>query len=126
MKRLFVSLGIITVILTISLVGLWHLNFVTDQVEEYTTNIQTALDQNNITKAQELNYQLSGFWERQHRYLTLYIRHNNIDEISKTISELEQYLQRTDYAEFSSRLSYIQQLILDIRDAEIPTLFNLL
>ena len=77
----------------------------TDQVEEYTTNIQTALDQNNITKAQELNYQLSGFWERQHRYLTLYIRHNNIDEISKTISELEQYLQRTDYAEFSSRLS---------------------
>lgn len=126
MKRLFVSLGIITVILTISLIGLWHLNFVTDQVEEYTTNIQIALDQNNITKAQELNYQLSGFWERQHRYLTLYIRHNNIDEISKTISELEQYLQRTDYAEFSSRLSYIQQLILDIRDAEIPTLFNLL
>lgn len=126
MKRLFVSLGIITVILTISLIGLWHLNFVTEQVEEYTTNIQIALDQNNITKAQELNYQLSGFWERQHRYLTLYIRHNNIDEISKTISELEQYLQRTDYAEFSSRLSYIQQLILDIRDAEIPTLFNLL
>ncbi|MBC5787428.1 MULTISPECIES: DUF4363 family protein [Clostridiaceae] len=126
MKRLFVSLGIITVILTISLVGLWHLNFVTDQVEEYTTNIQTALDQNNITKAQELNYQLSGFWERQHRYLTLYIRHNNIDEISKTISELEQYLQRTDYAEFSSRLSYIQQLMLDMRDAEIPILFNIL
>lgn len=126
MKRLFVSLGIITVILTISLVGLWHLNFVTDQVEEYTTNIQTALDQNNITKAQELNYQLSGFWEWQHRYLTLYIRHNNIDEISKTISELEQYLQRTDYAEFSSRLSYIQQLMLDMRDAEIPILFNIL
>ena len=126
MKRLFVSLGIITVILTISLVGLWHLNFVTDQVEEYTTNIQTALDQNNKTKAQELNYQLSGFWERQHRYLTLYIRHNNIDEISKTISELEQYLQRTDYAEFSSRLSYIQQLMLDMRDAEIPILFNIL
>lgn len=126
MKRLFVSLGIITVILTISLIGLWHLNFVTDQVEEYTTNIQIALDQNNITKAQELNYQLSGFWERQHRYLTLYIRHNNIDEISKTISELEQYLQRTDYAEFSSRLSYIQQLMLDMRDAEIPILFNIL
>lgn len=124
MKRCIASSLIIATLILLGFVGMWHINQTTEIMTQIIVEEEAALDQNDMEKAEKLNQQLSDFWNKQHSILTLYIRHNDIDEISKYISELDQLILHQNTSECSSRLSLIKMMIEHIRDTEIPNPTN--
>ena len=111
MKRMVWSIAIITVIIGASVLGIFNLIHVSDEMLELTSSAQKAVDDEDIKKAEELTEQLSSFWDQQHRTLILYVRHNDVDEISKYLSELKQLLEHGKYSEYSSRISHVELLL---------------
>lgn len=126
MKRMVWSIVIILVIVGVSLLGIFNLRHVSGEMLELTNGAQQAVDQQDIKKAGELTEQLSSFWDQQHHILILYVRHNDVDEISKSLSELDQLLEHGNYAEFSSKISHIELLLEHLWDSEVPTPQNIL
>lgn len=93
-----------------------------DRIEETQ---QLALS-GDTQKAQEALAEMEQFWEKKEELLTLYIRHNDIDYVKKTLAELPALIQFGDPAEFCSKLDETRETVNHIWESELPLVKNIL
>lgn len=126
MKRLWVACGMLVLLIALSISSIVYLDHVKDEMNELIQQEQTAVNEQDIKRAEELNQKLSSYWEEQHAVIGLFTRHNEIDQIGLYVSELEQLLEHGEIGDVPAKLSSIQYLLEEIWDSSMPNLFHIL
>ena len=120
MKRLVISSALLLVLLAIGVVSLFYVENVCSQtIEKSQTIKQEIYVQNYETAAQHIK-DLESYWEENEKYLCLFVRHGEIEEISRQISELSDLLDYQDYSESSATLNRIIVIANHVKTTEKP------
>ncbi|HIZ56699.1 MAG TPA: DUF4363 family protein [Firmicutes bacterium] len=125
MKRLTAILSILILIISASVWGIFNLNRVQKDLNHLIEQSTQAVQNNDFEKAKELHNQLNHLWEEESSILVCYVRHNDLDEITKIISELYYLLEFKNTAEFCAQLNKIEVIFNHIVESEMPTLRNI-
>ena len=128
MRRLYVSVALITLLAVLSGLHVWHLNDFTGQLTGLLTQAQELVEQEDWEGAARLTRQAKERWMEYEGYLHITLRHADTDAIQVSMDEALAFLeggeqQPAEYAAVNARL--LTQLGLLV-EAELPTLTNLL
>lgn len=128
MKRLYVSVALITLLAALSGLHVWHLNDFTGQLTALLTQAQERVEQEDWEGAARLTHQVKERWVSHEGYLHVTLHHADIDAILISMDEALAFLeggekQPAEYAAVNARLLTQLELLIE---AELPTLTNLL
>lgn len=125
MKRLIITSSILILIVCLGIFALLYLYHTNEQITQITTTAQEAVSQGDIKRAQEQIDALSNLWKKTEPWMSSLVRHNDVDEISKYISELHPLLEHNEMGLLSSELNKIQLISEHITESETPTFFHI-
>lgn len=120
MKRLIISCSLLIVLLAIGVVSLFYIENVCSQTIEKSQTIKQNIDRQDYQTASQNIKDLESYWEENEQYLCLFVRHGEIEEISRQISELSDLLEYQDYSESSATLNRIIVIAEHIKATEKP------
>lgn len=128
MKRLYVSLVLIALLVVLCCVHTIHLSRFTDQLTGLLTQAQERVEHEDWDSAIQLTKKARDQWVGHEGYLHITLHHTDIDAVLVSFDETLAFLrgnehQPAEYAAANARL--ITQLGLLI-EAELPTITNLL
>lgn len=114
---------LIAVLSTVAIINVRNTNqemqMILDAAEE------AALNQ-DLDQAVQVSEQLEKFWEKKEKFLLLYVKHNDIDDLGECISELKYLAELGDTAEFCSKLNQTRGMIEHVWISELPIPRNFL
>ncbi|MEM1483292.1 DUF4363 family protein [Oscillospiraceae bacterium PP1C4] len=126
MKRLWISLAIVFVMLSISGLGMWHLIRATDKMEVSLALISEAIAQKKIDQAQNLIDSFEDEWHKNEESMMRYIHHNDLDIITGAVSRLSALAEYEELGELSAEVQRIRNALYHLRESEIPTFKSIL
>jgi len=120
MKRLVISCSLLIALLAIGVVSLFYIENVCSQTIEKSQIIKQEVYTQDYETASQNIKDLKSYWEKNEKYLCLFVRHGEIEEISRQISELSDLLRYKDDAEISAELNRIIIIAEHIKSTEKP------
>lgn len=120
MKRLVISSTLLLALLVIGVVSLFYIENVCSQTIEKSQTIKQEVYTQDYEKAAKNIKDLESYWEENEKYLCLFVRHGEIEEISRQISELSDFLRYENYSEVSAELNRIIIIAEHIKATEKP------
>lgn len=125
MKRLIITSSILILIVCLGICSLLYLYHTNEQITQITMTAQEAVNQGDIKRAQEQIDALSNLWTKAEPCMSSLVRHNDVDEISKYMSELYPLLEHNEMGLLSCELNKIQLISEHITESETPTFFHI-
>jgi hypothetical protein len=125
MKRLIYSSIIIIVIISS---GIFSLIYCDNASKDLTKELNLSIEytnQNNISGAEKQIKIVNDKWEKYRKNLLLFIRHNELDNLTKTISTLDEYLKYNELDNFRIEADKAINILDELNKAEMPTPRNL-
>ncbi len=121
MKRVIVSSVILLCIVVLCAGAQWYLF---DTKEKAVSMVETAYESVNrgdlrTARAQVLEF--TEFWENKEKYLTIFVRHNQIEELSVIAASLEPMLASGNIADYYAANAQVIKLLEMIIESERPT-----
>lgn len=127
MKRLWIVLLIVALLVVTSSLHVKHLERLSNELIAQLEIAKTSLSQGNRPKTRESVQAVWDQWERQSFYLHITLRHMEIDEIRTGLREAMAYLDsREDTAECLASISRLINYLELLVEAELPSIKNLL
>ena len=126
MIRCWISLGLLVLVLALSFWGLFAIAEVRDQVSAQAAELQAAVGIVSPECLGDMAAQFAQSWEPQEHLLIRFVRHAEIDELSRSISRLEMLARYNDIGEFSAEIARIDRLMRHILETEYPYPRNVL
>lgn len=120
MKRLIISCSLLIALLAIGVVSLFYIKNVCSQTIEKSQITKQSIDTQDYQTASQNIKDLESYWKKNEKYLCLFVRHGEIEEISRQISELSDLLKYQDYSESSATLNRIIVIAEHIKATEKP------
>ncbi|WP_300261947.1 DUF4363 family protein [Clostridium sp.] len=99
---------------------------VCDKVNDYSNKIENSLNKGDFYKAYEESLILSNFLEENYVSLSLYINHEQLDNLSKEILSLTQYIKTEDDSNALSSVHIIKSYTKHIKDIHKVNIGNIL
>ncbi len=118
MKRLYICLAVIAAITGICIFSMHRISEIKDRVEDYSNAVFTAMEEENYEKTLASVGELTDYWMEQNTVLVRYVRHAQVDDISKGISRLESLARYQVYPDLAAELSAILWQMEQIWDSE--------
>jgi len=127
MKRLWISTGLVLLMLLLSALHLWELDRFTTNLERQAQLVQRHLLREDWENAAPLLHSTYQQWENKAFYLHTTLRHEDIDAVRTSFREAIAYMtSREDAAECVSVLEKLRNQLELLLEAELPSLKNLL
>ena len=126
MKRLWIAVGILAVILSISGWSLYHLEVTTDQMGAELDTIAQTIAQQDFEKLQQQIETFLQNWDNHEQMLTRYIHRDELDTITDCVFRLSALERHGEYTELAVEIDRLRHLILHVRSCELPTFGNIL
>lgn len=128
MKRLYIALGLVTLLAVLCTVHTVYLGQLTADLSGLLAQAQEQVERGDWAGADRLTRQSKEIWVEHEGYLHTTLRHTDIDAILVSFDEALAFLragerQSAEYAAVNARL--ITQIGL-LLESELPTLTNLL
>jgi hypothetical protein len=117
-KRLYICLAVIAAITGICIFSMHRISEIKDRVEDYSNAVFTAMEEENYEKTLASVGELTDYWMEQNTVLVRYVRHAQVDDISKGISRLESLARYQVYPDLAAELSAILWQMEQIWDSE--------
>ncbi len=114
---------LIAVLSTITIINVRHTN---QEMQTILDSAEEAALNHDLNQAVKVSEQLEDFWEKKERFLLLYVKHNDIDDLGECISELKYLAKLGDVAEFCSKVNQTRGMIEHIWISELPIPRNFL
>ncbi|MGI6402985.1 MAG: DUF4363 family protein [Oscillospiraceae bacterium] len=118
MKRLYICLAVIAAITGVCIFSMHRISEIKDRVEDYSNAVFTAMEEENYEKTLASVGELTDYWMEQNTVLVRYVRHAQVDDISKGISRLESLARYQVYPDLAAELSAILWQMEQIWDSE--------
>ena len=127
MKRLWISVGLIILLLSLACFHVWRLERFTTNLNRQLELVQSHLLREDWDNAAPLLRNAYGQWENKAFYLHITLHHEDIDAIRTSFREAMAFLpSREDSGECISILERLRNQLELLVEAELPTVKNLL
>ena len=110
----------------LSAAGILNAHNTRNEMESLLYQAEQAAVSGQFKQAKAAAEKIKSVWDEKEKRLLLYIRHNEIDDIGKSISELKYLAEFGDSAEFCSKLDQTKGLIYHVWESELPLFKNIL
>ncbi len=125
MKRFWIALGIIVIILAVSCWGLYRLDSIIDELNSTLQQLETAVGQQDFESTMDLSQQFLEQWKDHQNTLERYIHHEALDEVTGLAAQLPALAAYKQYPLLSAQTARLKELLHHVREAEFPTLTNI-
>lgn len=125
MKRLIICSCIIVAALTIALSSLLHLNRTTNEIVSQLTQIKNLHSVGRIEESVKLAEETFNKWEKKSKVVHIYIDDNQIIPITSSLAKVK-LLLATDTPEVYAECDSIIEMLIAMKDMQIPHLHNIL
>ena len=102
MKRLWISVAILLVMLGATLGNSWYLNNLISGFTQELTSAHHLAAQNQWASARETTQGVSEHWQKHDFYLHVMLPHRDIDDIHLTFQEVEEYLELKESDQYNA------------------------
>lgn len=126
MKRFIVVLVVVAGIVTICAYSLHRVSDMKDNMDTYTNAIFASVEVQNPAATREGVQQLTEYWDREEYILIRFVRHAQVDEITKSVSKLDSLALHESWNELHAELNVIVWMVEHIWETEQVKLGNLL
>lgn len=126
MKRLISGLTIFAVILILAVIGVFHLQNTTNQLQKSLSTIETSVSAQQYSKASEEFESAQTFWNCENKTLGIYMDHHLLDQITQEMARLGSCLRSQNQDEIHSQITLIQCQVTQLYENEMPLLRNIL
>lgn len=126
MNRTITITVLFIIVAVLSTMGIMNTYQMKTQMKEYLLAAEQAAMQGDIEKAVKESERIQKQWDKQEKWLLLYVKHNEIDTINQSISELKFLIQYQDTAEFCSKINETITMIEHVWESELPIFKNIL
>ncbi len=124
MKRSITILVILAGIIALSVGSLLYLKQVDAEISGLLNASCQSVEQGDFSHAAKLAEQTQEKWEHHETYLSIFVRHNDLDEMTEVVAELKDYAEQKDAAMFCASADKAASLIRHIYESELPTVKN--
>jgi len=126
MKRFYISIVLVTVALLLCFLGAVTVSKMVDEINGDISVLQVLAKNEDYQKAKNEALKLGEKWNKYQNYLIVFVNMARIDELSEKVFSVKDYCTKESKDHLNATLSEIEFLILDIKDAEIFSLFSFL
>ena len=102
MKRLWISVAILFVMLGATLANSWFLNNLISGFTQNLTSAHQLAAQDHWSTAREITQQVAEHWQEHDFYLHVMLPHRDIDDIHLTFQEVEEYLELVETDQYNA------------------------
>lgn len=126
MKRLWISVGLLLLLLGGSLLNAWYAERLTDGMEERLRLSQALARQDRWEEALSVTREVYDQWQSLHFYLHSTMRHSDTDQILRGFRTVLEYLRLEEPDQYNAaNADLITQLEL-LAEMEQPSVVNVL
>lgn len=126
MKRFWMAVLLLTVLVALCLGNAWYSLTLTRHLAQQLTQAQSLVEQDQWEPARSLTQQVYDSWNNRHFYLHVFLRHSDTDQILRTFRQVIQYLELEELDQYvAANADLIAQLEL-LSEMEQPSLVNIL
>lgn len=125
MKRVWIVLALVVLVLCLGGSALWHLSVVTKELDAALVSLSESIEQ----QQDDLPAQAQAFedmWEKHETMMMRYIHHDELDQITGVVARLKALAQHRDYGEIAAEVARLRHLILHIYEAELPSFSSIM
>ena len=126
MNRAVIISVLFILVAMLSTMGIMNTYHMKTQMKEYLMAAEQAAIQGDIETAVKESENIQKKWDEKETWLLLYVKHNEIDTINQSISELKFLIQYQDTAEFCSKINETITMIEHVWESELPIFKNIL
>ena len=119
MNRAVIISVLFILVAMLSTMGIMNTYHMKTQMKEYLMAAEQAAIQGDIEKAVKESENIQKKWDEKEKWLLLYVKHNEIDTINQSISELKFLIQYQDTAEFCSKINETITMIEHVWESEL-------
>ena len=126
MKRLWISAGLLVLLLAASLANAWYAQKLTGNMGERLRQAQTLTGQGNWDRAEALTRQVYEDWQDHHFYFHTLMRHSDTDQVLRAFRQVLEYLRLQEPDQYNAaNADLVAQLEL-LAEMQQPTVVNVL
>ena len=126
MKRVWISVGLIILMIAGCFASQNYLNQVTKQLADVIYQADQLAQEDNMSASAELVYSSYRKWKEKESILGAIIRHQEMDQIESLYLRALQNANNQDKNEYLVQSKELQGLLLHLPDMELPKIKNLL
>ena len=126
MKRILLSLGIITILAVLSGASLWYLDSIHDEISVMLQECYLYGVEGNKEAASKKSQEVFEKWQESEKYLITFIHHNELNEVTIVTSRLSPLIENGETAEYLAEVKQAVVLIEHMRSSEQPHWKNIL
>lgn len=126
MKRLYIAIALMAVILAIAGYSMWSIRQIEQELLGSLNQIKQTSQTGDLPATLQLSEDFTSRWTVLKKKLTRFVRHNQLDEITGLADQLYSYAQYGDKANLHACLDRIAGCVEEIWHNELPYLYNIL
>ncbi|MDF2567597.1 MAG: hypothetical protein K0R90_1053 [Oscillospiraceae bacterium] len=116
---------ILLALIGFSIFSLFRLQDINQEMTDLLTSASLAAQNQEFEKAKELSKKCIERWHEHEHFAGIFIRHNEIDEMTGLVSQLKSFIEQKNTALFCGTADRAITLINHIFSSELPTLTNI-
>ncbi|MDD2955919.1 MAG: DUF4363 family protein [Oscillospiraceae bacterium] len=120
MKRVYIALGLLAAIIALSACSLSTYISVQKEVTAQMDHLDSLIEREDYETLAEEAKAVSEGWNEKEHLLIRFIRHQELDEVTSTMTRLPMLAKYLDLGELSAEINHIRVLLHHILDSEIP------
>lgn len=126
MKRVVFAVFLLVFLIGFNFFCLGKINESKETTKTNLSFILSSIDASNSEKILSECEKFAVFWEDEHGFLGIIVRHELLDQISASAAKLAPLAKHKEYGELSSEVCRCMVLIEEVWDSERPILRNIL
>ena len=120
MKRMLLSLGIITILAVLSGASLGYLDSIHDEISVMLQECYLYGVEGTKEAASKKSQEVFEKWQESEKYLVTFIHHNELNEVTIVTSRLSPLIENGETAEYLAEVKQAVVLIEHMRSSEQP------
>ena len=126
MKRLWISGGVLALLMAAALWNAWYIGRVTGTLNGTLARAEARVEEGNWEEALRTTQEARAQWDACSNYLYIVLRHSDTDQVEEGFETVVAYLEQRDLDEYAAANAQLMAQIGLLYDMEALTLRNLL
>ena len=129
MKKVVGAIVLALISVVACIVSLFYIENTSETAISYVSEIQNKVEKNDYKSSAEKAQNLENFWNEKNDLLATFVHHEMLEEIDASVRSINVMLKNFDESEKTNlqvECKKAQTLLEDFKDAELPTIMNIL
>ena len=125
MKRLWIALALLALVLVTCIIGISYTQKITSEMTQTVEKAKDAQKRGDVNAAYQLSTTAKNNWREAHRVLCVYMVHSDLEEIDQTLAVLPELCQNGAKDSFLSECDRGLTLLSSLNESVSPSIENI-